>query len=108
MSATLIHREIEQHQIIRDAPSASALIKEIHVVDMEARSTVETRLDEIVACSAMGNNASAVAPTYVNIENPSAPDADTGLRTVTVETATGAGHLTVILWGYRTGGSTSI
>lgn len=101
MSATLIHREISQHQIVRDAPSASALIMEIHRLDLGSRTTVETVLDEVVACAAMGNDASAVAPTYVNIDGISAANATTGLRTITVESSTGSGDVTVILWGRR-------
>jgi hypothetical protein len=101
MSATRIHAEISQHQIVRDAPSASAIIQEIHRLDLGSRTTIETRLDEVIACAAMGNDTSAVAPTYVDIDGIGDPDDDTGLREITVESSTGSGDVTVIIWGRR-------
>lgn len=101
MSATCIHRAKSQAEIIRPSESAASLIMEVHKVDLNARVTIETMLDEIEGYSMAPMSAAATIPTRVAVYALSAKDADTGLRTATI---TGGGDtVSIILYGRHWG-----
>lgn len=101
MSATCIHRSKSQHEIIRPSESAASLIMEIHKVNITDRQTIETLLDEIEAVSMAPLNSASTIPTYVDVLTLSTKDADTGLRTATING--GSGLVSIIVWGRHWG-----
>lgn len=100
MSRTLVHRGQVQHQSIRPSESEAHLIMEVHKVDLNERTTIQTLLDEIEGVTMAPMNSASTIPTYVDVLTLSAKDSD-GLRTADI--SGGTGIVSIIVYGRHWG-----
>lgn len=99
MSATKRFGTFLQGKDIRDSESNDAVYMEMHWVNLSSRATIETDLDKIAGVIATAADDTATQTAYADVGSLSDPDATTGKRTLTLDTGTGVGLHSVILFG---------